>query len=229
MTLRTFFSATLLFCTLHAAQAQWATGLAGGANYTFWTWHFISLNDDLGLEPAPGWRAALTAEHQLSPALSLRVELANQAFRHGLEVEYSGGPYPSNVDLTPTVHGVYNTFGGSLLARISPLPKQRNWYLLTGPTLAYIVDAWYRAPAWTVEGGSGSSARKLEIDLDQQKINRAQWLADFGLGYAFSLGEKNRLLLEGRYQYGLTRLADSEQVDTGFRSTLLQIAYFRVF
>lgn len=222
MTQRNLLTALLLCCFAFTAQAQLSAGISGGANLTFWEWKLKNLSTDIDFEPGPGWRAALQLEYKFSPLFSLRAELANQAFSNRLsDLTDQNGVFIPNSRISE----YYNTFGGSLLAKLAPLKKENGPYLLAGSGLAYITNSWRKFSAGLIEGEDGPTKR--DIDLTQTQIRREQWLADLGFGYAVSFKGSNHLSLEFRYQIGLGKFSNSPYVDTNLKSALLSVGYLR--
>lgn len=221
MTHRTFLTALFFSVFVFNAQAQWSAGISGGTNMTFVQWYFSNLGFDLGYDPAMGWRAAANVEYRFSPAIGLRAEIANQVFRNKLKVEMVDVNDPEGNGNYYRVPFVYNTTGGSLLVKFSPLRAEREFYVMAGPGYAYITHAWQRLAPEMVEGQGIS--RKQRIDLDD--TYRVHWLADVGMGYTHSLKEKHHLFLELRYQYVLTKFSKSEIVNTRVQSVLLNLGY----
>jgi hypothetical protein len=223
MTHRLFLTAALFLSLSYAAKAQFSLGVSGGTNLTFLKWQVK--NVDLNYKPAIGWRVAVHAEYQFSPGFGIRAELADQVFGSLLKVELTDQNGASTGTSARLVES-YNSVGGSLAVKFSPLQKQRSLYLLAGPTLAYITHGWQRVSTGRVVEGRDLS-KNQRFDLDDKQIIRAQWLADVGLGYTYAFRAKNHLQVEIRYQYGLTQLTRSENVDSGIQTALLTVGYRR--
>ncbi len=222
MTHRFFLTAIVFFSIVFTAQAQWSAGISGGANLTFWKWQFTNTNYDIDYEPGLAWRAAMQLEYKFSPMLSVRAELANQAFSRRITdlTDENGVTIPDSWSSE-----YFNTFGGCLLAKVVPFKKEHGPYLLAGPGLAFITDARGKLSANLVE--AYDLPRKQKIELNNLQINREQWLADVGIGYMISFKGANHLSAEFRYQIGLGKFSNSPFVDSNFKSALLSLGYLR--
>lgn len=225
MTHRFFLTAALFFSIVFTAQAQWSAGISGGANLSFWYWKINSLNHEIDFGPGVAWRAAIPVELQLSPSFGIRTELANQVFSNSRRMIWTfPGQQPFD-NRTGRIRENYNSIGGSLLAKFSPLKKHRNTYLLAGPSLAYITHGWFWYSKGLAEGRD--KAWRERFDLENNKVQRYQWKADLGLGYTFSIGAKNSIAVELRYQHGLNSFSESSNVTTSMQTALLNVGYMR--
>ena len=215
-------SATLFLLFSNVSFAQLSIGVSGGANLSFWQWTVQTPNFhvDLDFQSHLSYRTAVHAEYAFSPVLSLRADVANQVIsnKHTHLTDANGVEVPNS-----RINSNYNTWGGSLQVKVSPVGKVRNLYFLAGPTVTCITNGWKSIQGVQIEGGV---PRKSTIDLDVEKIRRQQWIADLGLGYGFPLGAKSRLAAEIRYQYGLSNFSTASTVDAQVESALLTLGYF---
>ncbi len=224
MTHRFFFTAALLLSLAVGSNAQFSVGITTGANASFWNWHLEALNTDLDYDPGLGFRTALQAGYQLTPGFGFQLEAAYQRISNRLDAvltDENGSP----IDQTQRISTVFNSVGGSLLLKFSPLKKLPGLYLATGPTFAHITDGWRRIPGGTVEGRD--KTWRADFELADMYVRPNQWLVDFGLGYAHGLGGKNRLAVDLRFQHGLNNFSDVEGINARVQNLLLSVGYQR--
>jgi hypothetical protein len=217
------FALFFTFCSSHA-YAQVRIGLSTGPNLSFWTWKIEALNWDLNLDPAVGTRTVVLGEWQVSPVLGVRTEMGAQ-FKANKDTRYL--LFESDI-LAGTPGSLwkfrenYLYWEGSLLAQISPLKKVRPFYLLTGGTVGRLVSG--RRKSSGSETGIKHSS-KGSIDVKDGNWNRLSITADMGLGGNIPLGKYSILKVEGRFQYGLSQLAKSNEVDARVNSVLFTLGY----
>lgn len=205
--------------------AQFHIGLSTGANLSFWKWDIKSLNTDIGYEPAMGYRGAGLAEYQISALFGARIEVGFQQKANKItknlvfESGYPGG----DLDRTSGVfREKYQFWEASALAQIAPLKKFRQAYLLAGCTAGKLQKGWKTANGY--EAGMKFSS-KDDIDLSDPNWNRNAFAADFGLGGNFPLGANSKIKVEARFQYSLSNLSNSDNVDAGVSPLILNIGY----
>ncbi|MBK8968152.1 MAG: PorT family protein [Lewinellaceae bacterium] len=224
MTHRIFFTAALLLSLAVCSNAQFSVGISTGANVSFWEWRMEALNLDLDYDPGLGFRTALQAGYQLTPGFGLQLEGAFQRISNRLDVEITD----ANGSSTGQMHRistVFNSVGGSLLLKFSPLKKLPGLYLATGPTFVHFTDGWWRIPGGAVEGRP--KAWRDHFKLNESPARPDQWLADFGLGYAHGFGGKNRLAVDLRFQHGLNNFSDVEGINARVQNLLLSVGFQR--
>lgn len=216
----------LLFIFLSSnALAQVHIGLSAGPNMSYWTWELKELNFDLGFEPAMGMRTVVLGEWQVSPVLTVRAELGAQVKANKIirNLVFEEDILAGNFGGTPwTFRDNYHYWEGSLLAQVSPLKKFRPLYLLAGGTAGRLENGWNKTSG--SEAGNKSSS-KTAIDVKDGNWNRAAFAADMGLGVNIPLGKLSILKVEGRFQYGLTQLAQTKDVDARVNSVLFTLGY----
>ena len=219
---RTLLFAPLFLLLPNVSFAQFSIGASAGANLSFWQWTVQTpdISVDLDYQSRLSGRAAVHVEYAFSPVLSLRADVANQVVRNKFtHLTDANGADITNINLTNN----YNSVGGSLLVKVSPVGKVRNVYFLAGPTVACITNGWRRVHGEPIEG---VVLGKRTIDLDAEKIRRVQWMGDLGVGYGYPLGAKGRLIAEMRYQIGLSNFSTSSVTDARVQSAMLLLGYF---
>jgi len=215
-----FFS----FFATHAL-AQVHIGLSAGPNLSFWTWEIKANYHDLGFEPAVGMRTVVLGTWQVSPVLGVRAEFgaqlkANKKIRN---LVFPSDIIAGDFDGTPwKFRDYYHYWEGSLLVEVSPLKKIRPLYLLAGGTAGRLENGWKKTSG--SEGGTKASGKE-SIDVKDGNWNRVALAADMGLGGNIPLGKYSILKIEGRFQYGLSQLAQSDEVDARLNSLLLTVGY----
>lgn len=100
-----------------------------------------------------------------------------------------------------------------------PFRRAQVLYLLAGGSRSHLANAWrvYK----NVDLGDGPTSFNTEIDLERYTVN--QFYGDFGLGAALNAGKRGRVFVEGRWQAGLTYLA--ERKDRRHNTLLLAAGY----
>jgi hypothetical protein len=216
----------LLFTFLSLnAFAQVHVGLSAGPNLSFWTWELKELHYVLGFEPAVGMRTVVLGEWQISPVLGVRAEVGAQvkANKKVRRLVFESDIIAGNFDGTPwTFRENYQYWEGSLLVQLSPFKKFRPLYLLAGGTAGRLENGWNKTSG--SEAGNKSSS-KTAIDVKDGNWNRAAFAADMGLGVNIPLGKLSILKVEGRFQYGLSQLAQTNDVDARVNSALFTLGY----
>ena len=216
----------LLFIFLSpSAFAQVHVGLSAGPNLSFWTWELKELNYDLGFEPAVGMRTVVLGEWQVSPVLGVRAEVGAQVKANKIirNLVFPSDIIAGDFDGTPwTFRDNYHYWEGSLLVQLSPLKKFRPLYLLAGGTAGRLESGWKKTSG--SEAGNKSSS-KTAIDVKDGNWNRAAFAADMGLGVNIPLAKVGILKTEGRFQYGLSQLDQTNDVDARVNSLLFTLGY----
>jgi hypothetical protein len=207
------------------AFAQVHIGLSSGPNLSFWTWEIKAVHYDLGFEPAVGFRTVALGEWVVSPVLGVRAELGAQlkANKTIKNLVFPSDIIAGNFNGTPwKFREYYHYWEGSLLVQVSPLKKIRALYLLAGGTVGRLENGWKTTSG--SEAGNKSSSRE-SIEVKDGNWNRTAFTADLGLGGNIPLGKYSILKVEGRFQYGLSQLAQSNMVDARLSSCILTVGY----
>ena len=220
-----------LFCCIILAFwagpvfAQFHIGLSTGTNLSFWTWEIKSLNTNIDYEAAMGWRATVLAEYKVSPAFSARIEAGTQLKANKItknlvfESDILAGDYGG----TPWVfREKYQFWEASALVQIAPIKKYRQAYLLAGCTAGKLQKGWKTAKG--SEAGMKFSS-KDSIDFSDPNWNRNAFAADFGVGGNFPLGANSLIKVEARFQYSLSNLSNSDNVNASVNPLILNIGY----
>lgn len=193
-------------------------------NATLWDWRLKDGSTGFGYEPGVGWQAAARIGYQVSPTLDIRAELGGQQIANRLTnlTDENGNTIPNS-----RIAERYQSAGAALLARITPNRNSSGFYLLAGPSLAYILHATRRYSAGLKPGED--SPGKEKIDLGTAQIRRIQWRAEVGIGYHVELGNTGTAGFEFRYQLGLGGISRSPYVDSRVHTGLLNFFYARPF
>lgn len=207
------------------AFTQVSIGLSSGPNLSFWNWKLKAFNYDVNFDPAVGMRTVVLGEWQVSPILGLRAEVgaqlkANKMTRNLVFATDILAGNPQGSEWKFREH--YHYWEGSLLAQISPLKKIRALYLLAGGTVGRLENGWEKTSG--SETGIKHSSKE-SIDVKDSNWNRAAFAADLGIGGNIPLGKYSSLKVEGRFQYSLTNLAQSDEVDARVNPLLLTVGY----
>lgn len=212
----------LLLCTLATtAFSQVSIGLSASANQSFWKWQIKDPSINLNYEPAIGWRSAVMGEWQISPIVGVRAEFGKQVKRNKdskLEItDDTGAP----IDAKGSEN--YQFWEGSLLMQISPIKKFPNTYLLAGATYGRLTNA-----CRVIKGGidlEGGNKSNFDIDIENSFYNKNAHATDFGLGSNIPLGKTSSLKIEGRFQYSLSNLSTSDNVEASISPLMLTVGY----
>lgn len=205
--------------------AQIHIGLAAGPNVSFWDWELKAFNLDLNYDPAYAWRTVLVGEWQMALWAALRAETglhikANRKVSYLLfESDILAGNFKGS-RFVAREH--YQYWESSLLVQISPLKKLRQIYLLAGGSSGWLQNGWKKTKG--SESGNELISRS-EIDIKDPNWNRIALAADFGLGANIPLNAMSKLKLEGRFQYSLSNLAKSDEVNARVNSLLFNVGY----
>ncbi len=220
-----------LFCCILLAFgagpvfAQFHIGLSTGANLSFWTWEIKSLNTDIDYEPAMGWRGAVLAEYQITPVFGARIEAGTQLKANKItrNLVFESGYPEGDLDRTSGVfREKYQFWEVSALAQIAPIKQFRQAFLLLGCTAGKLQKGWKTAKG--LEAGMKFS-KKESIDLSDPNWNRNAFAADFGVGGNFPLGANSLIKVEARFQYSLSNLSNSDNVNASVNPLILNVGY----
>ncbi|MDO8367729.1 MAG: hypothetical protein Q7T20_13090 [Saprospiraceae bacterium] len=207
-------------CLVSPVFSQFHIGLSAGPNVSFWAWEIKSLGYGIDYEPAMGWRAAVLGEWQMNPMLGFRAEFGTQVKANKITGIFM---FPSDglggiPDGTPgSFREFYQYWEGSLLVQFAPVKKFNYVYLMAGGTAGWLEKAWNKFSI--IESG------KASIDIKDPNWNRNAFAADFGLGGNIPLGANSKIKVEARFQYSLTDLSASDNVDASVNPLLLNIGY----
>jgi len=212
-------------CLANPVFSQFHIGLSAGPNVSFWTWEIKSLGFGIDYEPAMGWRAAVLGEWQMNPMLGFRAEFGTQVKANKLSKNFifESDLLAGNFNGSPGYFREYFQYWeGSALVQFSPVKKFNYVYLIAGGTAGRLEKAW-NIISGTEAGQEFSSTSS--IDVKNPNWNRNAFAADFGLGGNIPLGANSKIKVEARYQYSLSNLTASDDVDASMSPLLLNVGY----
>lgn len=207
-----FLTALLVAVLALNARAQFSIGLSAGPNLTFWKWEVAGT--DLNLKAHHGARGAFLAEWQANTWLGIRGEMGYQIRTSliKLDLVLEDGTMISGIKLLDRYHFLES----SMLAKVSPLAKERNLFFLAGATYTHMAQIWHK-----ISGAASLNAGWEKQEINDEAIERNQLMAEFGAGMAFPVTNSGRFNLEVRCQLGFADFIQSPNSEEGRYSTVL--------
>ena len=221
------FLALAFICLASPAFAQFHIGMSAGPNISFWEWEIKSFGYNLNYDAAMGWRTALLGEWQIAPWIGVRAEtgLNTKVNKRISYLVFESDLLAGNFKGSRWIFREnFQYWESSLLVQINPVKRYRWAYLFSGCSSAWLQYAWRRTKG--SETGIKHNSRE-PIDFKAPNWNRNTFSADFGLGANIPLNARGKLKVEGRFQYGLSNLSTSNEVDARVSSLLLNLGYLQ--
>ena len=201
-----FFLLSLLFVVASAGivSAQWSVGVRGGGYTGTVTKPELITSFSPDFHWSPGISAAVFAEYQLTNGVSIRPELMYQQkgfmMREGTKINV--GRLPINVGVKSAYRVDYAE--APLLLKLAAGNELAKVYLIAGPSVGYAIDAQLvTRPQAIIE----FRPIRTKVPLESLGYNRFELSGIAGAGVSLKAGA-GEIMIEGRYQHGITRLID---------------------
>ena len=211
-----FFLLSLLFVLASAgiASAQWSVGVRGGGYTGTVTKPELITSFTPDFHWSPGISAAVFAEYQLTNGVSIRPELVYQQkgfmMREGTKINV--GRLPINVGVKSAYRVDYAE--APLLLKLAAGNELAKVYLIAGPSVGYAIDAQLvTRPQAVIE----FRPIRTKVPLESLGYNRFELSGIAGAGVSLKAGA-GEIMIEGRYQHGITRLIDVPVVRADVRN-----------
>ncbi|WP_165933497.1 porin family protein [Arundinibacter roseus] len=209
-----FLSFIFIVSFVSLAQAQWSVGLRGGAYVgSVSTPELISaITPDL--KWSPGLQVALFAENELSNHVAFRPELvfSQKGFmvREGTDLNLGNFPVALGIKSSYRVSYVE----APLLLKVAAGNELVKLYAIAGPSVGYATHAQLvTRPQAVIE----FRPIRTNVSLDALGYNRFEFSAVGGAGLSFKAGA-GELMLEARYQQGISRVVSVPLLQTNVRN-----------
>ena len=206
----------LLFCLivgliqLNAVQAQ--IGVKGGINLS--AYHDENQAADFGKNAIVGAVAGLTVDLDMSEHFSLQPEL--------LYLQKGGKSTFTLLSIRTEQINLVNYLEIPLLAKLrfgnNGKDSGAGFYVAAGPWAGFALSGKYKASSYDSKGEPFGDpyVEKYTFD-DQDDRKRIDWGASGGLGLVVG-----KLILEGRFNYGINNLLDNDANNNNDNKPLLQ-------
>ena len=211
-----FFLLPLLFVLVSAGvtSAQWSVGVRGGGYTGTVTKPELITSFTPDFHWSPGISAAVFAEYQLTNGVSIRPELMYQQkgfmMREGTKINV--GRLPINVGVKSAYRVDYAE--APLLLKLAAGNELAKVYLIAGPSVGYAIDAQLvTRPQAVIE----FRPIRTKVPLESLGYNRFELSGIAGAGVSLKAGA-GEIMIEGRYQHGITRLIDVPVVRADVRN-----------
>lgn len=211
-----FFLLSLLFVLASAgiASAQWSIGVRGGGYTGTVTKPELITSFTPDFHWSPGISAAVFAEYQLTNGVSIRPELVYQQkgfmMREGTKINV--GRLPINLGVKSAYRVDYAE--APVLLKLAAGNELAKVYLIAGPSVGYAIDAQLvTRPQAVIE----FRPIRTKVPLESLGYNRFELSGIAGAGVSLKAGA-GEIIIEGRYQHGITRLIDVPVVRADVRN-----------
>ena len=210
------FLLSLLFVLVSAgiASAQWSIGVRGGGYIGTVSKPELITSFTPDFHWSPGISAAVFAEYQLTDGVSIRPELVYQQkgflMREGTKINI--GRLPINVGVKSAYRVDYAE--APVLIKLAAGNELAKVYLIAGPSVGYAIDAQLvTRPQAVIE----FRPIRTKVPLESLGYNRFELSGIAGAGVSLKAGA-GEIMIEGRYQHGITRLIDVPVVRADVRN-----------
>lgn len=210
------FLLSLLFVLVSAgiASAQWSIGVRGGGYMGTVSKPELITSFTPDFHWSPGISAAVFAEYQLTDGVSIRPELVYQQkgflMREGTKINI--GRLPISVGVKSAYRVDYAE--APVLLKLAAGNELAKVYLIAGPSVGYAIDAQLvTRPQAVIE----FRPIRTKVPLESLGYNRFELSGIAGAGVSLKAGA-GEIMIEGRYQHGITRLIDVPVVRADVRN-----------
>ncbi len=204
----------LLLAAAGSTLAQWSVGVRGGGYAGTITRPDLVTNFTPDFKWSPGISAAVFAEREFANGLAIRPEIAYQQkgfmMREGTRVKI--GKLPVNLGLRSAYKVSY--VEAPVLLKLSAGNELAKVYLIAGPSVGYAVDAQLvTRPQAVIE----FRPIRTNVPVSTLGYNRFEFSGIAGAGLSLKAGT-GEIMIEGRYQHGISRLIDVPVVRANVRN-----------
>lgn len=207
-------SLVLLLATAGSTFAQWSVGVRGGGYAGTITRPDLVTNFTPDFRWSPGISAAVFAEREFSNGVAIRPEIVYQQkgfmVREGTSIKVGKLPVKLGVKSAYKVSYVE----APVLLKLSAGNELAKVYLIAGPSVGYAVDAQLvTRPQAVIE----FRPIRTNVPVNSLGYNRFEFSGIAGAGLSLKAGA-GEIMIEGRYQHGISRLIDVPVVRANVRN-----------
>lgn len=196
------------------ASAQWSVGVRGGAYSGTVTKPELFTTITPDFRWSPGLNLAVFAERELSENVAIRSELALQQkgflMREG--TDFNVGKLPVRLGVSSAYRVSY--VEAPVLLKLAAGNELAKVYAIVGPSVGYAVDAQLITRPQAI-----IDFRPIRTDVSMDAIGYQRFelsgIAGAGISLKAGAGE---IMIEGRYQHGISRLLDVPVVQANVRN-----------
>ena len=207
-------SFVLLLAAAGSTFAQWSVGVRSGGYAGTITRPDLVTNFTPDFKWSPGISAAVFAEREFSNGMAIRPEIMYQQkgfmVREGTSIKVGNFPVKLGVSSAYKVSYVE----APVLLKLSAGNELAKVYLIAGPSVGYAVDAQLvTRPQAVIE----LRPIRTNIPINTLGYNLFEFSGIAGAGLSLKAGA-GEIMIEGRYQHGISRLIDVPLVRANVRN-----------